>query len=69
MAAHLQFESVPRAQRGFLASIDEMLKLSTLVESLGEYGLAANGMSPTLFAETTHLDRASQPSVSIEPKQ
>jgi hypothetical protein len=61
MAAQMRYESVPRAQRGFLASIDEMLKLSTLIEGLGEYGLAANGMTHALFAETRPLERE-QPS-------
>jgi hypothetical protein len=53
------FESIPKI--GTLASI--------IIDGLGAFGLAANGMCPTLLAGTMPLQRESRLSVWIEPTQ
>jgi hypothetical protein len=70
MAAHITFQSIRRPLHSWLASIDQLDNLgASIVEGLGEFGLAANGMCPTLLARTTPLQRESKPSVVSEPAQ
>jgi hypothetical protein len=70
MAAHITFQPIPQPRHSWLASIDQLGNLgSTIIDGLGVFGLAANGMCPTLLAGTTPLQRESKPSVVSEPAQ
>ena len=58
------------SQYGWFESIPEIGMLaSTIIDGLGAFGLAANGMCPALLAGTTSLQRESIPCVWIEPTQ
>ena len=56
---HSWFESIPEI--GTFAS--------NIIESLGAFGLAANGMCPVLLEGTASLQRESKLSVGNEPTQ
>lgn len=48
MAAHLTFPSTRQTRSSWFPSITGITALaSTILEGLGEFGLAANGMCPT----------------------
>ena len=70
MAAHITFQPIPQPRHSWLASIDQLGNLgSTIIDGLGVFGLAANGMCPTLLAETTPLQQKSKPWVGNGPTQ
>jgi hypothetical protein len=64
MAANSTFPSTRPSQYGWFESITEISILgSTIIDGLGVFGLAANGMCPALLAETWPLQHKSKPSV------
>ncbi|MGA2729204.1 MAG: hypothetical protein ABSE96_15465 [Terracidiphilus sp.] len=70
MAAHSTFPSTRPSQYSWFESITEISILgSTVIDGLGVFGLAANGMCPTLPAETTPPDVGSKPRVGNGPTQ
>jgi len=70
MAAHLTFPSTRLLQDSWFASIVQIGALgSTILESLGEFGLAANGMCPTVPVQD-HVSRGwTATEGADEPKQ
>jgi hypothetical protein len=70
MAIQPTFQASRPSQYSWLESITEMSTLgSTIIDGLGVFGLAANGMCPTLLAETTPLQQKSKPWVGNGPTQ
>jgi hypothetical protein len=70
MAAHSTFPSTRPTQYSWFESITEISILgSTILDGLGVFGLAANGMCPTLLAETLPPKVGSEPSVGNGPTQ
>jgi len=64
------FQAARPSRYSWFESIPEIGKLaSTIIDGLGVFGLAANGMCPTPFAGTTPLQRESKVSVGNEPAQ
>jgi hypothetical protein len=62
MAFQSTFHAVRPAQHSWFESITEIGILgSTFVEGLGAFGLAASGVSPTLYAETESFQSQSLP--------
>ena len=58
------FQTTRRSQYSWFESITEIGTLAlTIVDGLGVFGLAANGMCPTLLVGTTPLQCESKPSV------
>lgn len=70
MALQSTFHAVHPAQRSWFESITEISILgSTIIEGLGAFGLAASGVSPTLYAETAQLQAQSLPRSGNAPTQ
>jgi hypothetical protein len=64
------FHATRPSQYSWFESITEISTLgSTIIEGLGLFGLAANGMCPTLLAGTRHLQLESKPSGGKGPTQ
>ena len=64
------FQAARPSRYSWFESIPEIGKLaSTIIDGLGVFGLAANGMCPTLLAGTTPLQCESKLSVWNEPTQ
>ncbi len=64
MALQPTFRATRPSQYSWFESITEITTLgSAIIAGLGVFGLAANGMCPTLLAETTPLQRESKPSL------
>ena len=62
------FQTTRRSQYSWFESITEIGTLaSTMIDGLGVFGLAANGMCPTLLARTTHLQHEGELSVGNGP--
>jgi len=62
MAAYPTFPSTRQSQDSWFASIVQIGTLgSTILEGLGEFGLAANGMCPALCTRAIPLQRESNP--------
>ena len=56
MAFQSTFQAARPAQHSWFESITEISILgSTIIEGLGAFGLAASGVSPTLYAGTESL--------------
>lgn len=70
MAARLTFQSIRQSQHSWLALIDQLDNLgSTIIEGLGAFGLAANGVCPTLSPETAASQNESLPSAGNGPRR
>lgn len=70
MAIQSTFQVVRPVQYSWFESITEIRILgSTLIEGLGAFGLAASGVSPTLFTETEALQSQSLLRTSNGPTQ
>jgi hypothetical protein len=70
MAAHSTFPSTRPSQYSWFESITEISILgSTIIDGLGVFGLAANGMCPTLLAATAPLQGESKPCIGHGPTQ
>jgi hypothetical protein len=68
MALQPTFQATRPSQYRWLESIPEIGALaSTIIEGLGAFGLAANGMCATLLLGTMPLQRECKLSVWIEP--
>ena len=62
------FQAVRPSHHSWFESITEIGTLaSTMIDGLGVFGLAANGMCPTLLARTTHLQHKGELSVGNGP--
>ena len=62
------FQAVRPSHHRWFESITEIGTLaSTMIDGLGVFGLAANGMCPMLLAGTTPLQRESKLSVGNGP--
>jgi hypothetical protein len=67
MALQPTFQAARPSQYSWFESITEITTLgTTIIDGLGVFGLAANGMYPTLPAETAPFQRESKPSVGKE---
>ena len=63
MALHSTHQSTCQSKYGWPASITQIGALgSTIIDGLGMFGLASNGMCPSLSAETAPLLREAKPS-------
>jgi hypothetical protein len=70
MAAHMAFPLTRQPRHSWLAPIDQLSNFgSTIIEGLGAFGLAANGVCPTLFRETAPLQSESLPSAGNGPRR
>jgi hypothetical protein len=70
MALQSTFQAVRPVQHSWFESITEISILgSTLIEGLGAFGLAASGVSPTLYTETEPLQSQSLPRTGNGPTQ
>ena len=64
------FQAARPSQYSWFESITEIGTLaSTIIDGLGMFGLAANGMCPMLLEGTASLQHESQLSVGNEPTQ
>lgn len=64
------FQAARPSHYSWFESIPEIGALATsIIDGLGVFGLAANGMCPTLLAGTTPLQRGSKLSVASERTQ
>lgn len=70
MATHSMSPPTRQSLDRWIPSITAISTLGlTILEGLGEFGLASNGICPTLLAETTPRKVGSKPSVGNEPTQ
>jgi hypothetical protein len=70
MAIQPTFHASRPSPYSWFESITEISTLgSAIIDGLGVFGLAANGMCPTLVAETTPLQLESKPSAGNGPTQ
>ena len=70
MAIQPTFHAAHLSPYRWFESISEIDTLgSAIIEGLGVFGLAANGMCPTLLAETTPLQLKSKPCEGKAPTQ
>ena len=70
MAAHATFPTSRRSHDSWLASIVLISTLgSTILEGLGEFGLAANGICPVLCPRTMSSQREADPMGVDDPER
>jgi hypothetical protein len=70
MAAHSTFPSTRQSQDSWFASIVQIGTLgSTILEGLGVFGLAANGMCPTLSVQAVPSLGQTAPKAANEPRR
>jgi hypothetical protein len=70
MAAHSTIQATRQSKYSWLASITGIGTLSTtILEGLGVFGLAANGMCPSLSVQAVSSLAQAAPKVANEPRQ